>query len=152
MNDTQTIVIRRTNIEHYEDEDGVPDSITLSLLVYLPGHEGDTLAQDEESWELFHATGEWTNVTRVSAEDGFPTGLWYYLGLHNQALLKSVLNALVEHEYLTITYSIQLNIQEGHSLPTCSTCQHWKDGVCKKVNQDIPGDHIIPCDKLFKAK
>lgn len=147
---TKTIVVKRTDIDIGEDEEGNTNEIVLRLLVYGEGNESATQGCDEDCWEFFR--GEWTCRSKCSRYEELPYGLNDYIGTDNLPLSEHILNSLVQNEYITVTYTTEVNIQPGHSLRTCGMCAFWENGECSKVGAKISKDHIIPCDSLFKAK
>lgn len=147
---TKTIVVKRTAIDTGEDEEGNVNEIVLRFLVYEEGNESATLGCDEDCWEFF--SGEWTCRSEGDWTTGLPYGLWAYIGIDNKPLAGHILNSLVQNEYITVTYTTEVNIQPGHSLRTCGMCAFWENGKCSKVGEALPKDHIIPCDSLFKEK
>lgn len=147
---TKTIVVKRTDIDTGEDEEGNINEIVLRFLVYEEGNESATLGCDEDCWEFFD--GEWTCRSKGDWTTGLPYGLWAYIGIDNTPLAEHILNSLVQNECITVTYTTEVNIQPGHSLRTCGMCAFWENGKCSKVGEKISKDHIIPCDSLFKAK
>lgn len=149
MTTEKTIVVKRTFIERYFNEDGTPDLTRLQLLVYIPGEHGVSCDYKEDTWEYNWKDKEWDNTTLYYTTDGIPEGLFYHMGSLGQACVESILNALLEKEVVTAGIVTTVTLSEGHELPICSRCKHWKDGYCSIVNQSVAGDSIIPCSLLF---
>lgn len=148
---TKTIIIKRTNIETYKDEEDNISQIDLKLLVYEEGNESATLDCDEDSW-MFHK-GTWSCQSRSDYWSGLPYGLWTYIGIDNTPLLDGILTALTDNEYITVTYTTEVNIQPGHSLRTCGMCAFWENGKCSRIGEELEECTIIPCaNNLFKKK
>lgn len=151
----KTIVAKRTLIETepIEVSDTEKDCrIVLHVAVYVPGLEYDTLAEaDTETWTYDPTIKEWSCHMDDVAYYGLPYSLGYYLGYGNQTQIEAILDSLLTHEAVTIEYVLGTKIIPGHSLRCCSRCKHWQsDGYCQKTKQHVPGDNIIPCDKLFE--
>lgn len=148
---TKTIVIKRTDIDTGEDEEGNINEIDLRFLVYEEGNESATLGCDEDRWTFFD--GEWTCYAKRDEWAGLPYGLWAYIGIDNAPLTEHILNALVQNEYITVTYTTDVNIQPGHSLRTCGMCAFWENGKCSRIGEELEECTIIPCaNNLFKKK
>lgn len=141
----QEIVVKRTQIDHiYEDEDDNPIFIIIRFLVYMPGQESSTFGSDEERWVYSKIDQEWNQ-----ADLGEASLLRQFLGVENSACIQSVLNSLKDNEVVTARYTIAIETQAGHSLPTCGSCRYWSKGYCELRKQNIPEDSIIPCSRKF---
>lgn len=147
---TKTIAVKRTDIDTVEDEEGNIHEIVLRFLVYEEGNESATRGSDEDCWVF--SIVEWTCRSSCSMFDELPYGLNDYIGTDNAPLAEHILNSLVQNESITVTYTIEVNIQPGHSLRTCGMCAFWENDKCSKVGAKLSKDHIIPCGSLFKEK
>lgn len=158
MKTTKEIVIRRTNIEYTYDEDDKISYIDMSIMVYVPGFEGSTLGDDEDSWEYSAESDSWRCLSKFDLYNGLPYGLAMFLGVDNTEVIAQVLHELTneDREFITVNYTIDVDVSPGHNLPMCRQCAHWtsdKRGYCNWCNQHLPADHVIPCNReVFKPK
>lgn len=158
MKTTKEIVIKRTDIDYTYDEENKLSYINMSIMVYVPGFEGSTLGCDEDSWEYSAKTDHWRCVSRCDDVSGIPYGLAMFLGVDNNEVIGQVLHELTNEarEFITVNYSIDVDISPGHNLPLCNQCVHWtpeNNGHCNWCNQHLPADHVIPCSReVFKPK
>lgn len=158
MKTTKEIVIKRTGIEYTYNEDDTLAYINMSIMVYVPGFEGSTWGDDEDSWEYSAESDSWRCVSRCGIFDDLPYGLAMFLGVDNNEIIGHILNELTneDREFITVNYTIGVDISSGHNLPLCHQCTHWtpeKNGFCNWCEQHLPADHVIPCSReVFKPK
>lgn len=158
MKTTKEIVIKRTGIEYTYDDDDKLAYIDLRIMVYIPGFEGSTWGSDEDHWAYYAESDSWRCVSRCSIFDDLPYGLTMFLGVDNTEVISQVLHELTykNREFITVNYSIDIDISPGHKLPLCGQCIHWTSenhGYCNWCEQHIPSDNVIPCNReVFKPK
>lgn len=158
MKTTKEIVIKRTGIEYTYNEDDTLAYINMSTMVYVPGFEDFTMGCDDDSWEYSAELDHWRCISRYDTIDGIPYGLAMFLGIDNNKAIGHILHELTneDREFITVTYTIDVDISPGHNLPLCGQCTHWtpeKNGFCNWCKQHLPADHVIPCRReVFKPK
>lgn len=159
MKTTKEIVIKRTGIEYTYDDDDKLQYIEMSILVYVPGLEYSTCGRyDEDHWEYHAESDSWICISTYDELDGAPYGLAMFLGPDNTEVISQVLHELTHknREFVTVKYTIDVDISPCHNLPLCGQCIHWvsdKHGYCNLGKQHISADHVIPCGReVFKPK